>query len=334
MASRVSPPERRFKVLTPAQKDQFHEEGYLLVEDLLDPVRDLQPVLDEYAEILDGIAADLHRKGLLRSTHAGLPLVERLIAVCSESGRNFPQHFDFSLPQKDIRHDTPIHLGPAVFHTLANARLLDLVEDLIGPEIFSNPVQHIRFKLPERAIDKSSPSGLVSRIPWHQDNGVVMPEADEATILTVWLPLNPATVRNGCLQVVPRSHRQGITDHCPTSVGLMIPDRLVPLDRAVAVPMRPGSALLMDQRTMHSSLDNLTDDEIRISMDLRYQPVGQPSGRPAFAPAGFVARSAARPESVLRDPAVWAARWLEVRERLAEDNPVFNRWSADATACA
>jgi hypothetical protein len=141
-------------------------------------------------------------------------------------------------------------------------------------------------------------------------------------------------VENGCLQVVPRSHHDGINDHCPSSFGLTIPDRMVAVQEAVPVPMRPGSALLMTQRTVHSSLDNLTTDEVRISMDLRYQPIGQPSGRPAFAPAGFNARSAVRPDTVLRDPAVWAARWFEVRERLANNTPVFNRWRADAPACA
>ena len=74
--------------------------------------------------------------------------------------------------------------------------------------------------------------------------------------------------------------------------------------------MKPGSLLLMTQSTVHSSLDNVTPDQVRISFDLRYQPTGQPTGRPAFAPAGFIARSAAHPESVVHDPAVWQRNWL------------------------
>lgn len=322
-------------ILTTAQRKQFEVEGYLLVEDLLDPANDLQPLLAEYAEVLDGIAQELFREGVIRSTHAGLAFKDRLLAICMESGRTFPQYFDFSLPQKDIRPDTPIHVGPAVFRTLTNSRLLDLVEELIGPEISSNPVQHIRMKLPARAVPKGGDvNGLVSKVPWHQDNGVILPEADDGTILTVWLPLTPATIENGCLQVVPGSHQRGIKDHCVTSAGLTIPERLFAAAEAVPVPMRPGSVLLMTQRTVHSSLDNLTSDEVRISMDLRYQPIGQPTGRPAFDRAGFVARSAARPDSVLRDPAVWAARWFEVRAQLANTAPMFNRWRAGSPACA
>ena len=113
-----------------------------------------------------------------------------------------------------------------------------------------------------------------------------------------------------------------------------MPDRAVPKQDIVSLPMRAGSVLLMTQRTVHSSLENQTHDDVRISMDLRYQPIGQPSGRPAFAPAGFIARSKAHPETELHDAAVWARNWLDVREQLAEDSPVFNRWRSDGEACA
>jgi ectoine hydroxylase-related dioxygenase (phytanoyl-CoA dioxygenase family) len=319
--------------LTAAQREQFIDEGYLVVEGVLDPVLDIGPVLAEYNEVLDGIAASLYEEGAIASTYRDLPFADRLAQICAESGRNFPQHFDISLPQTGVQHDTPMHHGPAVFNLLTSPRLLDVVESVVGPEIYSNPVQHIRMKLPERAVAKGSYNGLVSSVPWHQDNGVILPEADESTILTVWLPLLPATVENGCLQVIPRSHRGGLEPHCPTDKSLSIPERFIPTERAVPLPMAVGSILLMTQQTVHSSLDNLTEDQVRISLDLRYQPTGQPTGRPAFP--GFVARSAAHPDSVLRDPAAWAQSWREARERLAElEKPSFNRWRADAPVCA
>jgi ectoine hydroxylase-related dioxygenase (phytanoyl-CoA dioxygenase family) len=218
---------------------------------------------------------------------------------------------------------------------LTNPALLDAVEAFIGPEIYSNPVQHIRIKPPASVLAAGQPyDGLVSRTAWHQDNGVILPEADQSTILTVWVPLTPATVENGCLRVVPGSHRLGLESHCPKeAMGVSIPERLVPLDRARALPMDPGSVLFLTQRTMHASLDNRTADQVRVSCDLRYQPIGQPTGRPAFP--GFVARSRAHPEQALRDPAAWAQSWYDTRERLAaQNNPVYNRWRADAPVCA
>ena len=315
--------------------EQLDDEGYAVVDDVLDPDTDFAPLLDEYNQVLDDIASRLVDEGVLRSTHAELPFESRLIAVCQESGKNFPQHFDFTLPQKGITQDTPIHTGPAVFRVLTKPRLLDLVEQVVGGEIYSNPVQHVRMKLPALAVERGLVHSLVTSVPWHQDNGVILPEADAATILTVWMPVTPATVENGCLQVIPRSHRGELQPHCPGKSTVAIPDRFLDADHALPLPMKPGSVLLMHQRTIHSSLENVTGDQVRISLDLRYQPIGQATGRPAFASAGFVARSRAHPEQVLRDPATWERSWGLLRDRLAaEENPTFNRWSADSAVCA
>ncbi len=321
--------------LSVAQLQQFADEGFLVIENVFDPARDFAPVMDEYRTILDAIADTLYAEGAISSRYDNLPFAERLTEICAESQRVLSQHFDFSLPQNGVLPDTPIYTGPAMFRVLANPHLLDLVESVIGTEIFSCPVQHARMKLPKRAVADPA-NGLIAKIPWHQDNGVLMPEADESSILTVWMPVTEATVANGCMQVIPRSHGRELFDHCPGGLGgLAIPDTLLPPGDPAILPMKPGSVLLMTQSTVHSSLDNVTPDQVRISFDLRFQPIGQPTGRPAFAPAGFVARSEAHPESVVRDPAVWSRNWLAVRDQLAaEENPAYNRWRADAAACA
>lgn len=321
--------------LSAAQLQQFADEGYLVVENVLDPARDFAPVMDEYRAILDGIADELYAGGEITSKYEDLPFAARITEICAESGRVLSQHFDFSLPQSGVTHDTPIYTGPAMFRMLTSPRLLDVVESVIGPEIFSCPVQHTRMKLPKRAVADPS-NGLIAKIPWHQDNGVLMPEADEANILTVWMPFNEATIENGCMQVIPRSHGSLLFDHCPGGLGgLAIPDKVLPPGEQTPLPMKPGSVLLMTQRTVHSSLDNVTPNQVRISFDLRFQPIGQPTGRPAFERAGFVARSEAHPASVVRDPAIWSRNWLAVRDALAaEENPAFNRWRADAAVCA
>jgi phytanoyl-CoA hydroxylase len=321
------------RMLSTSEQQQLREDGYVVVADVFDPARDFTPVFAEYDRVLDGIAQQLIAAGQLSQSYAGLDFGARLIAICRESRQAFPQHFDISLPQHDIRPDTPIHVGPAVFDLLAHPRLLDLVEAVIGPEIYSNPIQHLRAKLPRQALADGYQNGLVTKIPWHQDNGVLLPEADEATILTVWFPLTRATIANGCLQVIPGSHREGLTTHCPEGGTVAIPRRSVEEARAVALPMAPGSVLLMHQRTIHSSLENTTADEVRISFDLRYQPSGQPSGRPQFP--GFVARSRRDPACELRDPQAWAQSWYEALARLAAaEASSFNRWDGREAVCA
>ena len=74
---------------------------------------------------------------------------------------------------------------------------------------------------------------------------------------------------------------------------------------------------------------------MRWSMDLRYNPVGQGSGRPAFP--SFVVRSAEAPESVLSDFDTWKAMWDAAREAIvsgAYRDRIFEdtRWN-DPAVC-
>ena len=326
--------------LTPSQIDHYHQRGYVLVEDLLDPVEDLDPVLAEYDEVLDALAQELFAKGQIASTYADLSFDERLCQIYNETGQVHAQHFDISLPQGGTRADSPIAVGPAAFATLRNAKLLDIIEDLIGPEIYSNPVQHIRIKPPEQylpGIPRDHHGRIagfaVGATPWHQDNGVVLPEADETDMLTVWLPLTNAFREHGCIEVVAGSHREGLRQHCHgDGTGLYIQDKHLEQDRFVTAEMKRGDVLFMHRLTCHSSLPNVSE-QVRISFDLRYNPTGQPTGRPVFP--GFVARSRQDPESELGDPEAWAQSWYEAREKLATKNmPAYNRWSTDDPACA
>ena len=195
------------------------------------------------------------------------------------------------------------------------------MESIIGSEIYSNPTQHVRIKPPEHLTPKNPDTGLVQlgATPWHQDSGVVTAEADESEILNVWIPVWDADEAAGCLHLVPRSHREGLKVHCPGGTAtspstLGIPDELFRVGDAVPVPMRRGSALFMHRLTCHGSLPNRSD-RIRWSLDLRYNPTGQHTGRPVFP--GFVARSRRNPESELDDSAVWAGLWRQTRARLA-----------------
>jgi ectoine hydroxylase-related dioxygenase (phytanoyl-CoA dioxygenase family) len=321
--------------LTQAQVKQFEEQGYLLVEGVLDPEQDLDPIIEEYKGVLERLAQELYERGEISSTYPDLPFGQRLTQIYAESGKVHAQYFDFSLPKGNIKEDTPMWVGSAVFKAMRNSRLLDTVESLIGSEIYSNPVQHVRIKPPEQLTPKDPKTGLVQlgATPWHQDNGVVLPEADETEMLTVWFPLLDASVENGCLEVVPYSHWEGLLNHCPSGLGLHIPDQLFRRAEAIPMPMKRGDILFLHRLTCHASLPNLSTD-IRWSFDLRYNPIGQPTGRGAFP--GFVARSKVRPETELRDPQAWADLWYEARRELARQNynAPFDRWNADNPACA
>ena len=301
---------------------------------MLEPAAGVEPLFAEYAEVLDRLARELHARDELASTYADLAFAERLIRIYRETGRDHSRYFDPSLMISGVTPDTPFWAGPAVFRIITRERVLDLVECLIGSEIYSNPVQHIRIKPPEHLLPDGATDVLARANPWHQDNGVVDPVADATDMLTVWIALSDAPVERGCLQVIPGSHRQALRTHC-TGPGrpFAIPDALLELDRATPVPTRAGDVILMHKHTIHGSLPNVSDD-IRWSLDLRYNPTGQPTGRPEFP--GFVARSRRDPASELRDPEAWARLWGGARDRLAAHPPTkpAHRWRGTEPVCA
>ncbi len=212
--------------LTEEQLAQFHKEGYVVIDGLLDPTQDIAPIIAEYAMVLDRLAQELFDAGQISSTYADLPFSDRLTKVYAESGKVHAQYFDFSLPQTGVTHDTPHWTGPAVFAALRHPGILDAIESIIGGEIYANPVQHVRMKPPEHLTPVDPNTGMVQlgASPWHQDNGVVTEDADETEIITVWFPLTDATVENGCLAVVPRHDDEGLFTHCPSGLGLHIPE--------------------------------------------------------------------------------------------------------------
>lgn len=318
--------------LTQAHVEQFRREGYLLVENLLDPARDLDPVYHEYSGVLDTLAQALYAQGQISSTYAELPFSQRLIEIYKESGKVHAQYFDFSLHGGAVTDETQFWVGPEVFNLLRNPNLLDAVESIIGPEIYSNPVQHIRLKPPEPLTPRDADGRVqLGKTPVHQDNGVVLPEADDTDILTVWFPLWDATVENGCLIVWPYSHQQGLLDHCPRFDGLTVPEQLL-RGEAKSMTMKRGDVLFLTKLTLHASHPNLSDN-VRWSFDLRYNPIGQPTGRGHYP--GFIARSRQHPESELHDAVEWARLWHECRHRIATEGVgAFNRWSADSPVCA
>ncbi|MXZ03790.1 MAG: phytanoyl-CoA dioxygenase family protein [Chloroflexi bacterium] len=324
--------------ITNEQLEHFEHFGFVTAENLIDPERVIDPVVDEYAGVLDNLADELYEDGIIISKYEDFEFGDRVTQIYAESGEVYNGYFDFSLPQGAIKADTPFWAGPAVFDALTAPDLLDAVESFIGPEIYSNPVQHVRIKVPESRAPRDE-KGMVKFgvTPWHQDAGVVNPDADESLILTVWFPLMDADAENGCLQVVPGSHREDLLTHCPgmkssSPSGLQIPESEFEVGKAVPIPLKKGDVLFMTKFTIHSSLPN-NSDRIRWSFDLRYNPIGHSTGRTSFP--GFVARSRSNPGSELHDPVIWNEMWTEARDALAKgDEPSFNRWDGTDPVCA
>jgi Phytanoyl-CoA dioxygenase (PhyH) len=131
-------------------------------------------------------------------------------------------------------------------------RILDAVEDVLGPDILVWTVSIF----PKYPRDP----GFIS---WHQDGTYW--GLDSTRVTTAWVALTDSTIDNGCMRVVPGSHRQAILPHRDTyapdnrlSRGQEI-EVEVSEDDAVDVMLRAGEMSLHHVNIIHGSNPNPSD---------------------------------------------------------------------------
>ena len=308
----------------------FHENGYIVVQDVLNKEEIIDPLKKEYSDLLDQLIQTWISEGKMPPPHDGSNFYEKLLLAYSSSCDWF-QPMDISLPGDQIKVDTPMHLSSAIFNLLTCPAILNIVEQLIGPEITSNPIQHIRLKPPKAALKSDEIRAHVMSAEWHQDRGVTHADADETTMVTVWIAISDADENNGCLQVIPHQLNQNLLPHCSRK-QLAIADEFIDPSQAIPLPVRAGGLIIFHPLTVHSSLENDTEN-FRWSFDLRYNRTGEPTGRSHFPE--FVARSILNPERVLTDWQEWKQMWEEARSKLAKIEHIpIHRWKSNSPHCA
>ncbi|MGI9522084.1 MAG: phytanoyl-CoA dioxygenase family protein [Hyphomicrobiaceae bacterium] len=303
-------------MLSAEQRCQFDQQGFLRVRDVLEPATYLDPIVEEYSVLLDELAISLLESGQISSRHADLDFRSRMTKIYAETGQTFAQYFNLSLPLTGVQEDTPFWTGAAIFNLIKAPALLDVVESVIGSEIASNPIQHVRIKPPEKYLAEAQrASGLSGATPWHQDAAVISPDSG-TELITVWVPINDVSAETGCLQFMEGGHKMGLMSHGFGPVdGLALRAEIAGDQPHVsAVPARRGDIVLIHRHCPHASLPN-TSELLRFSLDLRYHPAHQNSGRNVMP--SFIARIRREPSRELNDAAVWKRMWTETRHWLA-----------------
>ncbi len=168
---------------------------------------------------------------------------------------------------KDERHHRAYRFKPHLLlawldELIRHPRILEAVEDLIGPDIL---VWSSAF-----FVKDPHDQGFVS---WHQDSttyGLV-----GADLVTAWVALTDSTVGNACMRVVPGTHRLGDLPHRDTFATNNVLSRGETVElaideaQAVDVILRAGEMSLHHLRTVHGSPPNVSDDR-RIGYAIRY----------------------------------------------------------------
>jgi len=105
--------------------------------------------------------------------------------------------------------------------------------------------------------------------PWHQDQAYFKVKLGEP-VVGIWLALDEAAVANGCMHVIPGSHRDGPVIHFQRR-DWQICDTQVRTDQVVACPLSPGGVLLFDGLLHHGTPKNRTDQRRR-ALQFHYCP--------------------------------------------------------------
>lgn len=154
------------------------------------------------------------------------------------------------------------HDNPFLFELATDAKILDRVTSIMGDDLM----------LWRTMFFRKEPDGKM--IPWHQDyDGWLI---EPMLVMSAWLAIDETTAANGCVDLIPGSHRQ-YYPFVPSSGDVMdgFPQMADPArfdaSSAVSMQLKPGEFFLFNERILHRSLANTTGAR-RLGMSMRYIP--------------------------------------------------------------
>ena len=260
------PREKKPGQLSTKQVNQYFDDGFLVVPQLFSP-DELKPAIAAIEECVEQLADKLYKGGKIKDKAEGEDFYKRLI------------HIEAQFPGASII----LHkLGtlPVGFQKLWSCdRLLNIIEQLIGPNIAGSPNWNLRPKTPDNEE---------ATVPWHQDNAYFYEESLHTFIATAWIPLIDANKLNGCMQVVKGGHRLGktATHTCCAGNTWFIDLAEEEMEKTLGVNMKTdvvtcevpmGGVLFLNNCIPHRSLENYSN-KVRWSLDLRWQDPSKPTG--------------------------------------------------------
>jgi phytanoyl-CoA hydroxylase len=145
---------------------------------------------------------------------------------------------------------------------VSDPRLLDIAERFIGPDIALFASHYI-----------CKPPFSGEPVLWHQD-GAYWP-LDPMEVVTLWLAIDRSNEQNGCMRVIPGSHRQQLHDLRPNTdvENVLGSESAVDVDESEAVNLvlEPGDVEVHHPNILHASEAN-TSSSRRCGLTIRYIP--------------------------------------------------------------
>lgn len=149
--------------------------------------------------------------------------------------------------------DVPHFMYPELFEWAFDPGILALVEPILGEDLALFSTHFI-----------CKPKGNGKRVPWHEDSAYWKDQINPMEVVTVWFALDPSTRENGCMMVIPETHRTGskgfsdydAVDPTKNVFATEISARQRDDSRRVLIELQPNQCSLHDSRIMHGSEAN------------------------------------------------------------------------------
>ncbi|MBX2999664.1 MAG: phytanoyl-CoA dioxygenase family protein [Caldilineaceae bacterium] len=225
--------------------DLFYEQGYLAVEQAFTQ-QEVSDALDGLLHLLSGQVADF--KGVMyEKAAAGVKVADLTPEEKQDYVRKFMWFVNYDQRLYDMAH---------------HPKLLGVIERIMGeaPILFQD-------------MGLLKPPRFGREKPWHQDHAYFELPL-EARVVGCWIALDEATTDNGCMIIIPGSHRQGPVVHFKRR-DWQICDTHVKNQGAVAVPLKPGGCLLFSSLIHHGTPTNRSTLRRR-AVQFHYRPASAP----------------------------------------------------------
>lgn len=152
---------------------------------------------------------------------------------------------------------------PFWYRLVADDRLLDIAQNFIGPNIALFASHYI-----------SKPPFTGQEVLWHQDGGYWPLEPME--VVTLWLAVDQTDASNGCMRVIPGTHKLNLIPMDDASAKGAVLDRETPAEfvdesKAVDIALEPGDVEVHHPNIIHGSYAN-TSPRRRCGLTIRYIP--------------------------------------------------------------
>ena len=235
--------------LNPSEVDSYRDRGYLLLRQAIKPP-DLASVRALILLLVDKRAGQLYQAGKISGLYEDEPFEHRLALI--------NQQAELGASLWDL---TRAFDGPQLFDLICHPVILDSLESLLGAEIAWTGSYVTRLKLPRN-------EGTV--FPWHQDSQYYGQATQHLHVVSLWIPLVDVAEDNGCLYVIPGSHKWNLlTGQREADNKVHTLEEVEQRGQPAALPMRPGDIFLFSNLTFHASKLN-SSNSVRWSVDLRY----------------------------------------------------------------